>query len=332
MTLHLHGLGHFHPPNQITNRFLEDLDIGTDNQWIMDRVGIRSRRTVLPLDYIRTTKNHDVREALEVAEISNAEASRRAAEMAIERSGFSTDDLGMVIAGSCAPDTVSPAESCNIANALGLEVPAIDINSACTSLIAAVNLLGWMNPDVVPECVLVVAAERLTTCVDYSDRTAAVLWGDGAAAAVLSHRVPGKAVIEGACLESSPAGCTKVVVPRTGHFDQEGRTVQTFAVKKTVRVLRALARQYQRPERPFHFVGHQANKIMLDSVCRLAEIPSNRHHSNVEAYGNTAAAGSPSVISERWNEWRDGEDIALVGVGSGLTWGGFMIRFGATPG
>ncbi|MCD4750593.1 MAG: ketoacyl-ACP synthase III [Thermoanaerobaculales bacterium] len=332
MTLHLHGLGHYHPPNEITNRFLKDLDIGTDDEWIMDRVGIRSRRTVLPLDYIRTTLNRDTRAAMEAAEVSNAEAGRRAAEMAIERSGFSKSDIGMVIAGGCAPDTVSPAESCNIANALGLEVPAFDVNSACTSLIAAMNLLSWMNPDKTPECVLIVAAERLTTCVDYSDRAAAVLWGDGAAAAVVSHRIPGRAVIEGTSLESNPASCGKVVVPRTGHFDQEGRTVQTFAIKKTVRILKALAHQYRTDERPFHFVGHQANRIMLDSVCRLARISSERHHSNVEDFGNTAAAGSPSVISGRWDQWRDDEDIAVVGVGSGLTWGGFMIRFGMTQG
>ena len=61
MTLFLHGLGHFHPENEITNRFLEELDIGTNDEWILERVGIRSRRTALPLDYIRTTRNRDAR-------------------------------------------------------------------------------------------------------------------------------------------------------------------------------------------------------------------------------------------------------------------------------
>ena len=68
MSLYLHGLGHFHPEVEITNRFLEDLDIGTSDAWIMERVGIRSRRTVLPLDYIRETRNRDprlVREAID---------------------------------------------------------------------------------------------------------------------------------------------------------------------------------------------------------------------------------------------------------------------------
>ncbi len=330
MTLHLHAMGHYHPQNEITNDFLEGLDIGTDDRWIMERVGIRSRRTVLPLDYIRETMNRDPRAAIEAAEISNAEAGRRAAEAAIERAGITAGDIGMVVSGGCAPDTVTPAEACNIAAALGIEAPAFDVNSACTSLIAAVDLLGRMRPETMPEWVLLVVAERLTTCVDYSDRSGAVLWGDGAAAAVVSPTLPGRAVIESVRMESSPAGCDKVVVPRLGHFRQEGRTVQTFAVKKTVRVLRRLTERFGIPDRPLHFVGHQANRIMLDSVCRLAEIPAERHHANVEFFGNTAAAGSPAVVSQRWDDWRDGEDLAVVGVGAGLSWGGFMIRFGMT--
>ena len=77
MSLHLHGLGHFHPENEITNRFLEELDIGTTDDWILERVGIRSRRTSLPLDYLRTTRNRDPRAAAEAALYSHAETGRR---------------------------------------------------------------------------------------------------------------------------------------------------------------------------------------------------------------------------------------------------------------
>jgi 3-oxoacyl-[acyl-carrier-protein] synthase-3 len=68
---------------------------------------------------------------------------------------------------------------------------------------------------------------------------------------------------------------------------------------------------------------------MLESVCRQCEIPPTRHHSNVEQYGNTAAAGAPSVISMAWERWSDLDDLALVGVGAGLTWGSGLVRFGA---
>ena len=101
VSLYLHGLGHFHPENEITNRFLEDLDIGTTDAWIMERVGIRSRRTVLPLDYIRETRNRDPRMAREAMLYGNAETGRRAAEMAIARAGIDAQrhrhgDLGQL--------------------------------------------------------------------------------------------------------------------------------------------------------------------------------------------------------------------------------------------
>ena len=76
--LQLHGLGHAHPENEIDNKFLESLDIGTSDEWIMERVGIRSRRTAMSLDYIRETKNEDPRGAIEASYISNAQLGARA--------------------------------------------------------------------------------------------------------------------------------------------------------------------------------------------------------------------------------------------------------------
>ena len=78
--IYIHGMGHFHPDNVIDNGFLEELDIDTSNDWIMDRVGIRSRRTVLDLDYIRETRNQDVRAAAEASMYSNRETGKFAAE------------------------------------------------------------------------------------------------------------------------------------------------------------------------------------------------------------------------------------------------------------
>ena len=248
VSLYLHGLGHFHPEVEITNRFLEDLDIGTTDAWILERVGIRARRTLLPLDYIRDTRNRDPRMSSEAQLYGNAETGRRAAEMAIARAGIDRRDIGMVISGSSAPDMVTPADACTIAAALGLEVPCFDVNSACTSFHVAMHLLSMMDPEKVPRFVLSVVPEGVTRTVDYSDRTAAVLWGDGTAAAVLSTREPGRARILGNTLESSPAGHDKVTIPRQGHFLQEGRTVQMFAIKKTVKCYRHL-RERLRPGR-----------------------------------------------------------------------------------
>lgn len=329
MTLHLHGLGHFHPENEITNQFLEELDIGTTDEWILERVGIRSRRTLMPLDYIRETRNRDPRMALEAADYSAAEIGERAARMALRRAGVPASEIGMVIAGSSAGDFSSPAEACNVARLLELEVPAIDISSACTSFYAQLHMLSMMRADALPPYVLLVVPDGLSRTVDYTDRTSAVLWGDAAVAAVVSTSVAARAHIVGSSLISSPAGWDKVQVPRLGHFRQEGRTVQMFAIRKTSERLLALRAEYEEEERSFHFVGHQANLRMLESVCRKCEIAPERHHSNVEWFGNTGAASAASVLSMGWEKWRDGDDVAVVGVGAGLTWASYLLRFGA---
>jgi 3-oxoacyl-[acyl-carrier-protein] synthase-3 len=327
VTLYLHAMGHFHPENEITNQFLESLDIETDDQWIMERVGIRSRRTALSLDYIRETRNEDPRAAFEAADYSNAEMGARAGRMALERAGLGPEDIGMVIGGGCAPDYAIPAEACRVSNLLGISAPSIDVNSACTSYFAGLNVLSMMDPAQLPDYVMVVAMEVMTRTVNYTDRSSAVLWGDAAVASIFSTRAPGRARILGSKLTSNPSGQDKVVIPRLGHFSQEGRTVQMFAIKKTVAGLEHLQSIYTEEGRDLHFIGHQANLRMLETVCRTREIPADRHHFNVDWYGNTGAASGASVMSMNWEKWLPEDDIAAVGVGSGLTWGRYLVRF-----
>ncbi|MCZ6508518.1 MAG: ketoacyl-ACP synthase III, partial [Acidobacteria bacterium] len=173
MSLYLHGLGHFHSEVEISNSFLEELDIGTSKEWILERVGIETRRTVMPLDYIRDTRNADPSVALEAALYSHADTGKQAAEMALRRAGVDKDQIDLVIAGSSRPEMSSPADACAIADALELEVPSFDVNSACTSFFAGVNVLSMMRPQALPPYVLLVAADVMTRTVDYNDRASA---------------------------------------------------------------------------------------------------------------------------------------------------------------
>jgi 3-oxoacyl-[acyl-carrier-protein] synthase-3 len=327
VTFYLLGLGHCHPDNEITNKFLEELDICTNDAWIMDRVGIRSRRTVMSLDYIKHTRNADTRAAMEARTVTQAELGERAARMALERAGIEASAIGMVVAGGSANDIVTPAEACVIAQRLGIEAPAFDITSACTSFFVPLYLFSMMDAAKLPEYVLIVTPETLTVTVDYRDRSAAVLWGDAATAAVVSTRVPGRAEILGNSLSSNPTNHDKVVVPRLGFFHQDGQSVQKFAIKSMSSMVTQLRKNVATPARTFSFVGHQANLRMLESVCGMCRIPRERHFYNLDSFGNTGAAGSASVLSMRWNEWTPNDEIAVAGVGAGLTWSSYLLRF-----
>jgi len=331
VSLFLHGLGHAHPPNEISNRFLEELDLGTSDTWSVERVGIRSRRTVLPLDYIRATRNRDLRAAVEAAEVSNAELGARAARLALERAGLAPADVGLLISGSSAPDSLCPAEACTLAAALGVDAPAFDVNSACSSFAVGLHTVASTRPEALPRFALVVAVDAFTKVTDYTDRATAVLWGDGAAAAVVSPTEPGLGRVLGTSVASDPRGWDKVRVPRTGHFFQDGRAVQMFAIKRTQEGYEALREGYGEPDRRLHLVGHQANLRALQSVCERAGIPAELHHSNVELFGNTGCPGAPSVASMAWEKWEPQDDVALVTVGGGLTWARALLRFERAP-
>jgi 3-oxoacyl-[acyl-carrier-protein] synthase-3 len=328
VTLYVNGLGHFHPEVEITNAFLEGLDIGTTESWIFERVGIRSRRTTLPLDYIRDTRNSDPRAGVEAALYDTTELGRRAAERALESAGIDRSAVGMVIVGNCGTDFATPTEAALVADRLGVTAPCIDVGSACTSFAAQMHLLSMMRPEALPDYVLVVVTDAMTRWVDYSDRGTAVLFGDAAAAAIVSPRHPGRARILSTELRSDPSGSAKVTIPRMGHFAQEGRAVQMFAIKKTLEQVQRIQAEHEGSGRVAHFVGHQANLRVLESVCERAKIAPEHHHSNVEWFGNTGSPSCASVLSRHWDKWGAGDDVIVAVVGAGLTWGSFLLRFG----
>jgi 3-oxoacyl-[acyl-carrier-protein] synthase-3 len=325
--MYLHAVGHCYPPNEITNQFLEELDIGTNDAWITERVGIRSRRTVMQLDYIRATRNADPRASVDARSCTQTELGVSAAQMALARAGLQAADIGMVVSGSSVPDWVTPAEACSIAARLGISGPAFDVSSACTSFFVPLYLFSMMDPARLPEFILIVTPDTMTCAVDYRDRSAAVLWGDAATAAIISTKVPGRAEMLGNSLGSNSANWDKVTVPRCGFFHQDGQSVHKFAIKTMSSMIRELRSNFLTPGRPFSFIGHQANLRMLESVCAACAIPPQRHFHNVCDYGNTGAAGSTSVLSTRWDAWNSEDDVAVAGVGAGLTWSSYLLRF-----
>ena len=324
--LYVHGMGHFHPEIVISNPFLENLDIGTSYEWILERVGIVNRRTVLPLDYIRRTKNADFRAAYEARVYTNAQMAARAARMALERASIRMEDVGMIVAGSSSPDNIAPAESSAVAAELGIEAPCFDMNSACSSFGMQMNFLSKMNPDGLPPYVLVVDSETLTKAVDYSDRATAVLFGDGSAAAVVSTKIPSRAAFVNGSFDSRPSAWQKVGITHLWRFYQDGNAVQGFAIRTTTEGVRQLKDQFSGEAKRFLFIGHQANLSMLKTVCDRTKIDLDSCWYNVDQYGNVGCAGAPSVLSEHWADLHAGDRVALSIVGAGLSWAHIMLK------
>lgn len=324
--LYLHGMGHFHPETVLDNKFLVDLDIGVDEEWILQRVGIRERRTVLDLEYIRKTRNSDVRAAHEASSYSNAQSGRIAAEMALSRSRLKASDIGMVVGGGSSQQNMVPAEACSIAAELGIEGPCFDVNSACGTAAIQLFLLSRLMTTEGPDFILVVNPENNTRLIDFNDRRTAVLFGDASSAMVVSRQVPSRAVIRCQPPRSAPGEWAKIVSPSKGHIRQEGQAVQAFAIRTMSSLVCALKTEDDTAEGTF-FIGHQANKVALETVRKRVGIPESNHLFNVDWFGNCGAAGAPSVLSQNWEKFTPGQSALVAIVGGGLTWGSFRVDF-----
>ncbi len=324
--MYILGMGSANPTTKITNKFLEDLDIGTTAQWIEEKIGILERVTSLPIDYIKETRNADPREAAEVATTSSLKLGVEAAKQAIERAGLKVSDIGMIICNCCVPVSISPTEGQRIAEELSLDVPAYDVMTACPAFALHIDFVNNFKEEALPDYVLCVSTATLTQRVNYNDRTDGAIWGDGAAAWVVSTRHKGILKVTDTKFQSDPTRCAAVVVDRYGYFHQDGRAVRDFSVRQTVRLVRAIESENEIDWTRDIFVGHQANKTMLEQITNNRGVPPENHWHNVTYLGNQAGAGAPATIAQHWDEIRPGRKIVVGVVGAGLSWGSVLLE------
>lgn len=320
------GMGSANPENVIDNAFIENLDIGTNEQWILEKIGIQKRRTTLPLEYIRTTRNVDPREAPKVATHSTTDLAVAASQQALVRAGIPASKIGLVLCNSCTPEQIAPAESQRISAALGTDAKSYDLISACPAFALHMDYLSRFEESYLPDYILCISAAVLTQNVNYNDRSDSAIWGDGAAAWIVSPRAHGKLKVLDTYFMADPTRCEAVVVDTFGHFHQDGRAVRDFSVRQTVRLIKRLEELFGLNWEKDIFIGHQANRTMLSQITNNRRIPEENHWFNVTDIGNQAGAGAPATLAQHWDEIQSGQKIAIAVVGAGLSWGSVLLE------
>ncbi|WKZ57903.1 MAG: 3-oxoacyl-[acyl-carrier-protein] synthase III C-terminal domain-containing protein [Bdellovibrionota bacterium] len=324
--LHILGIGFSHPTNVIDNPFIEQLNVGTNEAWILDKIGIRERRTSLPLSYISETRNQDAEQALAHAENTPHQLGVNAATMAMQRAGISPHQIGMVICNCCTPKEIYPSEAQRLADALGITAPVVDVFTACPAFALHCDYLDRFDESALPDYILALSTATLTQHVNYNDRSDGAIWGDGAAAWVVAPRARGRLKVLETYFASDPTRSQAVVVDTYGHFHQDGRAVRDFSVRQTVRLVKRLEEKFNLDWKRDIFIGHQANATMLEQICNNRDIPPQNHWHNVSYIGNQAGAGAPAVLGMHWDMMKPGQRIAVAVVGAGLSWGSVLLE------
>ncbi|MEQ9398393.1 MAG: beta-ketoacyl-ACP synthase III [Longimicrobiales bacterium] len=324
------GTGYYVPERVVTNEDLTRL-MDTSDEWIVERTGIRQRRWV-------------------PEGMTGAEMARRASRMAIEDAEIDVRDIDAIVLGTLSPDHFFPGTGVFLQRALGLEtVPCLDLRAQCSGFVYGLSVAdAWIRSGQY-ETVLLVGVEIQSTGLDLSTagRDMAVLFGDGAGAAVLQatqnenqgvlttriHADGRHAEVLWAEFASSShhPRIDAEVIAEGRHFPtMEGREVFKHAVTRMPEaVLEVLEANGLATTDLDLLVPHQANLRISQMVQRRLGLPDERVVNNIEKYGNTTAATIPIALAEAVREGRvnRGDLVCLVAFGSGFTWGASLVRW-----
>ncbi|NQV03904.1 MAG: ketoacyl-ACP synthase III [Candidatus Omnitrophica bacterium] len=318
------GLGCYLPPKKLTNKDLEKM-VETSDEWIMTRTGIKERRIAS-----KETATSDL----------GVEASR----LAISDAGLKPEDIDLIMVATITPDMTFPATACIIQDKIeARNAAAFDINAACSGFIFVLVLAQQFINTGLYGNVLVVGAEKLTSIVDWKDRSTCVLFGDGAGACVVGRSKDRKIVssfmgADGSRghLLSVPAGGSRLpttdetVKDRLHFLKMEGNEVFKTAVRIMVDAAnKAIKKAGLELGDIKLFIPHQANIRILLAVAKRLGVGKDKIFMNIERYGNMSAASTAVALVEASQQGRikKGDNVVLVAFGGGLTYGAVVIQW-----
>ncbi len=320
------GTGSYLPEKLITNADLEKL-VDTNDQWIVDRTGIRSRHIAADNQ-------------------TNSDLALEASKKAIEAAGLTPSDIDLIIYATVSPDRLMPSCACMLQKKLGCRnVMAFDINAACSGWLYGVNLVDSFIKSGQYKNILLVGSEVLHSYVDYKDRETCILFGDGAGAAIFGRAESDQDSYILSChmhadgnlaeLLSLPAGGSrlpgmKVEVQKDFYIHMQGREIFKNAVRAMVGACgEALQANQMKVEDIAWLIPHQANSRIIEAVASYFKFPIEKCVVNVDRTANTSAATIPIALDEAARDGRvqRGQFVLLAAFGAGLTSGSVLMKY-----
>lgn len=326
------GLGHCVPETVVTNDDLSKI-IDTTDEWITERTGIKARRFFKP-----------------EIDGSLAKMAAKASMMALERAKLNKNDIDLIIFASITPDYFFPGSGVLLQKELGIDtIGALDVRNACSGFIYALSAADAFIRSGIHKNILVIGGEIQSTALDLSDRgrSTAVIFGDGAGAAVLS--ASDQQGILSTHLHSQGEYAEELFVkdPGSSRLREErqpeqfldtsgfkvymnGNAVFKHAVVRFMEVIHEALTANKLDQSAIDLlVPHQANLRISNFIKEKLGMPDEKVYNNIMRYGNTTAASIPIAMSEAWEEGKikEGDLICLAAFGSGFTWGSALLRW-----
>ncbi len=322
----IHAVGYALPSTQVMNQHFVDIGLDTSPDWIASRTGINAR-------YIEP-KN------------LTSDLAVAAANHTLQQLSLSKDAIDFIILATASPDHNGfPSTACIVQEKLGITrpIPCFDITAACSGFAYGLTIAASKINAGFGKFGLVIGAERLNTLLDWSDRRSAILFGDGAGAAIVGPVDQGGFLAFNQGADGSYADILRCD-PKSPSTDFNGKSYETprdlihmdgaAVFKKGVGVVVESIKQLfdstdKAIESVDYFVCHQANRRILDSVASKLTIPIEKFLMNIDQVGNPSAASIPILLGQRMSQtpFKQGDLICLVGFGAGFTWSSILLEW-----
>ena len=326
---YIKGMGYYVPDRVIDNSYFTDF-MDTSNQWIRERTGIEERRFANPGE-------------------GPSDLAIPAVNMALENSKLKTDDIDFIIFATSTPDYYIPGSGCLIQEKMNFKnIGALDIRCQCSGFIYALSIADQYVKNQTYKNILIIASEVQSTAMDLSNegRNTAIIFADGAAAAVISSTTDDKGLlsthlhtdgkyakelwVEAPSSKVKPRLDKSILDSKKQFLYMNGKEVFRHAIKRFPEVIyEALNHNDLSIDDISILIPHQANLRISKSIQKIMNLKDNQLVSNIHKYGNTTAASVPIALCETImnNKLKKGDILVLAAFGSGFSWGSAILKW-----
>lgn len=307
--------GSYLPKKIITNTELSKT-VDTSDEWISTRTGIKQRH---------------ISEEKETTSYMAAEAAKKA----ISNSGLSKNDIDLIIVATTTPDSTFPSTACKVQDAIGAgNAAAFDIQAVCSGFLYGLSVADSMIKSGAFKNILLIGADKMSSVVDWKDRSTCVLFGDGAGAFIISSSDKGESGIISSKIQSDgslgkilhTSGGT-ATTQTAGFVQMEGREVFKHAVQKMTSSMEELLKSHNMTHSDIDWiVPHQANIRIIELIAKKMDLPQDKIITTIDKHSNTSAASIPLAIDTAGiSKFKKGDKILLTAAGGGFTWGSILL-------
>lgn len=324
ITAAITAVGKYVPDYTLTNKELESL-VETNDEWIFTRTGIKERRI------------------LKDADKGTSYLAIKAAEDLIAKRGIDPSEIDMVIIGTATPDMNVASTAVYVASEIGAtNAFGYDLQAACSSFLYAMSTASAYIESGRYKKVLLIGADKMSSIVDYTDRTTCIIFGDGAGAALFEPNEEGLGfqdeylrgdAVGREFLRIEAGGSLKPTSQETldnrQHFiKQEGKTVFKYAVSNMADASEKILKRNNLTNDDVDWLApHQANQRIIEATARRINLDKSKVLQNIQNYGNTTSATLPLLLADFENQLKKGDNIIFAAFGGGFTWGAVYLKW-----